>query len=122
MRTYVVLFIVTLCIGIVAGILYKNPKFFSEKFMGVQVLGLSYKPLSDSSVSISFKTNKPVSVKLDYGTTELYGVETSQSALAKEHQIVLSGLLPGKDHNFKVEMKDEKGKTYSSGNYVVKSN
>lgn len=87
----------------------------------VSVRNMNYS-LSDSTLRVNFKTSKPAAVSIDYGTSEFYGVRTAESAIASEHNVVLTGLLPGKEHHFRVMMKLPDGKVAFSDNFVVKAN
>src|SRR3989344_5662992 len=119
---YLALFILFVVLGVGFGYAYSNRASVDNWLAGVKVRDVSYAKLSDTSVKISFVTSRPVSTKIEYGTSVLYGVETVEGEVVSEHTIVVNGLLPNKDHNFRVFMRAPSGKTYFSGNYFIKAN
>ncbi len=121
MKSYITIFVLALVVGLVGGFAYFNRALISSSLTGVKISGMVYTNLSESSVRIAFETSKAVSIQIEYGTSLLYGVVTDETTPSSSHSIVLSGLLPGKDHNFRIHMKDSSGKVSISRDYVIKA-
>ncbi|MBI4091356.1 hypothetical protein HY419_01225 [candidate division WWE3 bacterium] len=121
-KDYWMIVLAPLVAGLFIGYVYFNFDALKTAFVGVRVRDVKFAKLSDSSVRVTFKTSKPVSAMLKYGTTQLYGVETEENAVSADHTFNLVGLLPGKGHNFQIVMKDETGKVKLSSNYIIKAN
>ena len=122
MKHYLLIFIAFLVVGLLGGYLYFNRANVLNFLTGVKVKDMQFTRLSDSSVKISFKTSEDAKTKLEYGTTDMYGVETNEEeSLSKDHSVVLSGLLAGKEHNFRIHMQLSSGKTQTSQNFVIRA-
>lgn len=121
MRSYLIVTVLALLAGLIGGFVYFNRSLIQSSLTGVKISGMTYTNLTDSSVRIGLETSKDVSIKIEYGTSALYGVMTEETAPSLSHSIILSGLLPGKDHNFRIHMKDSSGKTSVSRDYLIKA-
>lgn len=119
MKAYALGTLIMFLIGLIGGYCYWNRNELMMRFQGAEVKGLAYKRVEDSGMTVSFKTEKPVTSKVYYGTTELYGVETSWQGPSTEHSYYINGLLPGKENNFVVEIKTEDGKLFKTNNHTV---
>ena len=114
------LLLITIPLLLVAFFLLVTKTSLIAVVTGPKIYDMAFTKLSNSSVDIAFRTTKPVSAKLKYGTSEMYGVETSMSASSVSHDFQLTGLLPGKEHDFVVVMRDGSGREIVSDNYVLK--
>ncbi len=119
MKVYIVVFLIMFLLGIAGGYFYWNKNSILMRIKGVHLNELSYSRVESSGMVLSFKTQKPVTTKVHYGTTPLYGVETSEKGPTTEHSYYIDGLLPGKENNFSVEIKTEDGKVFKTENKVV---
>jgi len=71
---------------------------------------------SDTSVTISWATNRDATGMVDYGTTTTYGSESSTTASGTEHSVTLTGLTAGQTYNYKVTVTAADDVTASSAN------
>ncbi len=73
--------------------------------------------ITDTSARISWKTNKPSTSQVEYGTTINYGSATPPSAqVTTAHSVTITGLKPTTTYNFRVKAKDSSGIEVTSPN------
>lgn len=119
MKASILAFTIMLGVGFAVGYWYVNRDFLVMYMAGATVKDLKYDRVDESGVVLSFKTERPVASRVLYGTTTMYGVEQVGPSKATEHSYFINGLLPGKDHNFAIELKTEDGKVFLTDNYFV---
>ncbi len=92
---------------------------------GDQVFETAPPPLEIADVTVSgvgptwaiigWTTTRPATSRVEYGLTDGYGQETSEDTLAVvEHSVMLTGLLDGTAHHFRVHSRDGYGPDASS--------
>ncbi len=79
------------------------------------ISGVTVSNITDSSATISWKTDKPASSQVEYGTTDAYGSVTPlDTKLTTSHSMTLSGLSPSMTYHFRVKSKDSSGNEAAS--------
>ena len=98
-------------VGIIGFYYYKNLFPFSKVNIAKQPAG---------NVKVEFATQIPVKAKVEYGTTDVYvnSTETTES-YDNYHSKTIEGLLPKKDHYFRLVVWDEMGNEYKSNFYLL---
>lgn len=92
---------------------------FSDVFGGA-FKNVTFAATNDSAVKIEWETNFPARTKVEYGTSEFYLNETNlTSEYDMEHDIEIGGLLPDKDHVFRLIAEDDRGNKHMSDFYKV---
>lgn len=71
--------------------------------------------LDATSVVISYRTNRPTTATLEWGTSTKYGKKLIQSEKSYEHRFVIDGLSPRTLYHFRVSGKDVYSKSVTSG-------
>ena len=64
---------------------------------------------SDTSVILSWTTDKPATSTIEYGTSTAYGVKVINNNLDTDHTVLLTGLTRGTFYHFKLEDADSNG-------------
>ena len=118
---YFLLFVLVAALGFGISYLILHRGDVEQRLAFGGIRDVKFTRLSESSVKISFKTGKAVSTSVEYGTTELYGVKVPSDPAGNSHDFLLTGLLPGRDHNFRITVVTSGGKTYTSPNFVIKA-
>ena len=62
--------------------------------------------ITTTSATVTWVTNENADSRVDYGLTQAYGLSQSVAAFVTSHSIVLSGLTPNQEYNFRVTTKD----------------
>jgi len=100
----------------------KNQAIYEGKFTtlpettaaALLISGITTSNLTDVSITISWKTSKPASSRVEYGINETYGMTTPASEeLTSDHSVTLTGLQPNTTYHYRVISKD------AAGNEVV---
>ncbi len=74
--------------------------------------------ITQSSARITWTTNELADSRVDYGTTVSYGGSVSEGTLVANHQIDLTGLVPGTTYHFKAFSSDAAANQASSGDFT----
>jgi hypothetical protein len=101
----------SLCIILLAYYYYTNLFPFSA---------VNVEPLGTYQARVEIRSKIPLKTKVQYGTSDIYFNETEMSPYytqAKEE--LVEGLLPNKNHYFRVIAIDEGGKEYTSKFYIL---
>jgi hypothetical protein len=69
--------------------------------------------ISADSATITWTTDQPSDSRVEYGTTAVYGSAIYNAALATDHSMTLSGLVPSTTYHFKVTSTSENGPSSS---------
>ncbi|HLM84182.1 MAG TPA: fibronectin type III domain-containing protein, partial [Candidatus Bathyarchaeia archaeon] len=94
----------------------------SSQAFGPIISSVSAKTLSLSSVVVTWKTDKPATSQVEYGTTTSYGNSTSlDSNLVTSHSQDLTGLSKNIRYHFRVRSKDANGNETVSGDSVFRA-
>ncbi|MBU6426724.1 peptidoglycan-binding protein [Patescibacteria group bacterium] len=89
---------------------------YAQKMITISNIQISVGPYS---ATISWNTDAPVSGRIDYGLTNVYGnTYWSGSAFAASHQILLSGLNSNTTYHFKIISADASGNIAASGDSI----
>ncbi|MDX1980677.1 MAG: Ig-like domain-containing protein, partial [Bryobacteraceae bacterium] len=81
------------------------------------ISGVSANPVTTSTATITWTTDKPSDSRVAYGLTSAYGSLTPlDTAMVTSHSIVISGLSPSTTYHYQVISKDAQGITGVSGN------
>jgi len=73
---------------------------------------------TDTSITITWTTNKPATSVVDYGKETNYGLNASSSELTTNHSLSLTGLEPNTAYHFQVSSSDEAGNKASSADDI----
>lgn len=93
---------------------------FADVFGG-PFQNVSYAAVSTSGLKIAYETKVPVRTRVEYGTNEFYLNETELTdTFETEHDVSVSGLLPGAKHVFRIVAEDNTGQRYTSPFYQAK--
>ncbi|MDQ7054925.1 MAG: fibronectin type III domain-containing protein [candidate division KSB1 bacterium] len=75
--------------------------------------------LTQTSATITWRTDEPADSRVEYGTTIGYGQSSPpQTALVNSHTVQLIGLTPGTTYHFRVHSSDAAGNTGVSEDFV----
>lgn len=76
--------------------------------------------ITDRSARISWKTDKPATSQVEYGTTLTYGSATPPSTqLTTSHSFTITGLKPNTTYHFRVKSKDASGTEVTSADQTL---
>ena len=90
-----------------------------EDLTGPVISSVGASSVTQSSAVIGWSTNEPANTQVEYGTTSLYGSETSlNSSLVTSHSVTLSGLSEGTTYYYRVRSSDEAGNLSTSGGHT----
>jgi len=79
------------------------------------ISGVDTFAITDSSATISWKTDENATSQVEYGTTDAYGSTTPlDEKLTKNHSVALSGLQPDTTYHFMVKSRDSSGNEATS--------
>lgn len=67
-----------------------------------------------TNATLTWNTNEPSSIRLDYGPSSAYGQSIAQTLLGTSHSVSLSGLSPGTIYHYQVTAKDGAGLSTST--------
>ncbi|MDB4977823.1 MAG: hypothetical protein JWM56_9 [Candidatus Peribacteria bacterium] len=85
---------------------------------GATFTGPSGAPTASGGI-LTWTTNEPANTQVEYGTSTLYGTSSPLiNTLTYSHTVVLQGLNPGTQYNFRVKAMDANGNPSVSGNAV----
>lgn len=73
---------------------------------------------TDTSVVITWTTDKPASSGVDYGKNTDYGLTASSAALTNDHSITLNDLAPNTVYHYRVTSSDKAGNQASSADNI----
>lgn len=73
---------------------------------------------TDTSITITWTTNKPATSVVDYGKETNYGLNASSAELTTNHSLSLTGLEPNTAYHFQVSSGDEAGNKASSADDI----
>jgi PGF-pre-PGF domain-containing protein len=94
---------------------------WSFRTAGLEIAGVRITELTSTSATISWKTNRPTSGTVYYGTSKEFVLTpaVSPSLSATEHSVKLIGLLPDTTYYFKIEVVSglERSTDDNNGNY-----
>ena len=103
--------VLAVTMGVVGLYYYKSLFPFSNVNIAKQPTG---------NVKVEFATKIPVKSKIEYGTTDVYVNSTETTGnYEMSHLTTIDGLLPKKDHYFRLVVLDEKGNEYMSNFYFL---
>ena len=86
------------------------------------VVRIEYSLLDDASAKIAWRSKVPAIGSVEYGTNQMYlNVAEASHEFDYDHQVSIHGLLPRKDHFFRLIMLDKNNKSRSTAFYVLKS-
>ncbi|MCP4220555.1 MAG: hypothetical protein GY765_38360 [bacterium] len=74
--------------------------------------------LTDVSVGFTWFTNEAADSEVQYGLTAAYGSVQSDTSLALNHSIGLSGLTPGATYHYKIVSRDANGNMAETGDFT----
>ena len=74
--------------------------------------------VSTQSATITWTTDEPSNSKAEYGVSNNYGLEVTDSSLVTNHTISLSGLLQETAYHFKIISSDSSGNISESGDFT----
>ncbi|MCL6519568.1 MAG: fibronectin type III domain-containing protein [Armatimonadetes bacterium] len=73
---------------------------------------------SFNQATITWKTDEPSTSVVEYGPTAAYGSNVSDTTLATQHSIILTGLMPGTTYHYRVKSADASGNLAVSADLV----
>lgn len=85
------------------------------------ISGVSVSNITESSAIITWETNERATSQVEYGITETYGSEKTNTNLTESHSVTLTGLDDGTTYNFQVISKDASGNTATSTNQTFET-
>ncbi len=74
--------------------------------------------ITGDTAQIQWTTDVPADSQIEYGTTESYGMSSSNAPLVIQHRVELSGLQPQTTYHFRVLSSDEAGQEAQSRNFT----
>lgn len=111
LSTIVVAFVI---VGIVGWILLTNAYFNKTS----PITKINYKVLGNNLMRIEWESDIPVKTKVEYGTSPLY---TNKTNVSNDYSVLGSnlivGLLPDKQHFFRIIAQDINGNVYTTKYY-----
>uniref|UniRef100_A0A7C4XMA5 Fibronectin type III domain-containing protein n=1 Tax=candidate division WWE3 bacterium TaxID=2053526 RepID=A0A7C4XMA5_UNCKA len=76
---------------------------------------ISYASTGESVLQIEVDTKFPARTKIEYGTDPVYvNIVSVNNSFEKNHKAELNGLLPDKEHAFRIVAQDTSGRFYYS--------
>ena len=92
--------------------------YYYKKYFPFSNVNLAKQPAGN--VKVEFATKIPVKSKIEYGTTDVYvnSTDTTEN-YEKSHLKTVDGLLPEKNHYFRLVVWDENGNEYKSNFYLL---
>lgn len=92
---------------------------FSETLVG-PFKNIAYAQ-SGSTMEVKVETRVPTRARVEYGTAPEYlNKKEMDEKYQTDHEIMVSGVLPGKPHFFRVILEDQSGRFHTSAFYTVK--
>lgn len=83
-----------------------------------QLSGVTISNVTDTSVTLSFTTNRDATVELDYGKSD-YGQSQTESSPTSSHSFNLSSLTANTTYQFMIKATNDNGETDGSGNFTT---
>ncbi len=77
--------------------------------------------ITDTGATISWTTNENADSKVEYGTTNTYGVSVTDGTMSTNHSKVINGLTQNTTYHFKVTSKDSDNNSTSSADATFKT-
>lgn len=74
--------------------------------------------ITHQSAVIQWRTNRPATSRVDYGTTSSYGMAAVHSELRPHHSMTITGLLPATTYHFRVQSVDGFSNLATSTDFV----
>jgi hypothetical protein len=79
------------------------------------LLNITRSAISRDSVTIQWTTTDAADSRIEYGFDTGYGTPVSDTALTRQHSLVLTGLTPGRIYHYRVRSKNAAGSEVISG-------
>jgi hypothetical protein len=77
--------------------------------------------ITNASATITWTTNENTDSKVEYGTTNTYGTNSTDASLVTNHSRVLTGLTQNTTYHYKITSKDSSNNTISSADATFKT-
>ncbi len=88
--------------------------------MGGMFENVAYAHSGKTNVLIEFDTNEPARTYLEYGTSaDIVNTRRISNTFEKNHYLEITGLLPDKEHVFRVVAEDQSGVIHKTDFYTI---